>query len=136
MPMEPIWLQCYCAGTVRCERCGSEAVRDLDTAGSKLEWTCADCGTVWGSSNPDLNSAHGRGVEIESPSCADASRPAVAPVTMTHAISAARSDASLQGARRFQGHDLSSRRRGLLAMMSSVFHWTERMVWRHQPIIR
>ena len=117
MPMEPIWLQCYCAGAVRCERCGSEAVRDVDTAGSKRESTCADCGTVRASWNP-------------------ASRLAVAPDTMTHAISAVRSDAGVRGAREFQGHDLSSRRRRLLAMMASVIHWTERMVWPHQPIIR
>ena len=136
MPMEQIWLQCHCLGTVRCDGCGSEAVRDPGTAGSKLEWTCVDCGNVWGNSNPALNSMHGPSAEIESSSCTDTSCPAVAPATMTHAISAVRSDASLHGAREFQSRDLFSRRRRLLAMMSAVVHWAERMAWRHQPIIR
>jgi hypothetical protein len=136
MPMEPIWLQCCCLSTVRCDRCGSEAVRDRGTVGSTLEGlTCVNCGNVWENSDPALNSRSGPSAEVESASQTGISRPADAPVLVTPARSAVWRDARVHGARESQGRGFSPRRT-LFAMISTVVHWTERSLWRYQRMLR
>jgi hypothetical protein len=47
MPMEPMWLQCTCAGDLpRCVRCGSRRIRELAN-GDRERLTCTDCSHVW-----------------------------------------------------------------------------------------